>query len=244
MQFDEVIQKRASSRTYNDKEVAWEDLTAVLNAARMAPSSGNLQNWSFVIVKNQEHKQELSNAAMNQAWISQAPLLIVVCSRNENIKRHYGEKGEKLYAIQNCAAAINNILLKATDMGLASCWINAFDEQAIKRILKIPESVSPQAIISMGYSDEKTEKLKRYDLDLLVHFEVWEGKQSEGLFPLKKHEIDVKDTITKTGEKGKGFFSKIFGKKKEKHQDMAEESIKESPSTSSSEQTSAPMDLQ
>jgi nitroreductase len=244
MQFDDVIQKRASYRTYNNKEVAWEDLTAVLNAARMAPSSGNLQNWSFVIVKNQEAKQELSNAAMNQAWISQAPLLIVVCSRNENIKRHYGEKGEKLYAVQNCAAAINNILLKATDIGLASCWINAFDEQAIKRILKIPESVSPQAIVSIGYSDDKTEKLKRYDLDLLVHFEVWEGKQSEGLFPLKKHEIDVKGSVNSFGEKGKGFFSKIFGKKKEKNSTTIEESVQENPTSASSESTSAPMDLQ
>jgi hypothetical protein len=129
-------------------------------------------------------------------------------------------------------------------MGLASCWVNAFDEQAIKRILKIPESVSPQAIISLGYSDEKTEKLKRYDLDLLVHFEVWEGKQSEGLFPLKKHEIDVKDSINTVGEKSKGFFSKIFGKKKEKNQDIIEEPIQENPVSTSSEQTSPPMDLQ
>jgi len=147
MQLDECIEKRASSRAYNDKKVSWEDLATILNAARMAPSSGNMQNWSFIIVEKQNIKEQITTAAMNQVWINQAPIVLVVCSRLENIKRHYGERGEKLYAIQNCAAAIGNILLKATDLGIASCWINAFDEEAIIRILKIPGAVRPQAIM-------------------------------------------------------------------------------------------------
>ena len=218
MQLNECLEKRASYRSYNSKEVSWEDLIAILNAARLSPSSGNLQNWSFIVVQKPEIKEEISKAALNQVWINQAPLVIVVCSRIENIKRHYDERGEKLYAIQNCAAAINNILLKSTDLGMASCWINAFDDNAIKRILKIPDSVVPQGIITIGYSDEKIEKMKRYELDLLIHFDEWNGKKAEGLFPLKEHRQDAMEGLSETRNKTKNFFSSLFARFKKKQQ--------------------------
>ncbi|MBI2670767.1 nitroreductase family protein [Candidatus Woesearchaeota archaeon] len=216
MELDQCLEKRASYRTYNDKQVAWEDLISVLNAARLAPSSGNLQNWSFIIVQKQEVREEISKAALNQVWINQAPILIVVCSRMENVKRHYGDRGERLYAIQNCAAAINNILLKTADLGIASCWVNAFDDEAIKRILKIPETVVPQGIITIGYSNERVEKMKRYDLDLLLHFDEWNGKKVEGLFPLKQHSKELKETVLGTKEKGKGFFANFLSRFKKR----------------------------
>jgi nitroreductase len=212
MELDECIEKRASYRSYNDKKVAWEDLVAILNAARLAPSSGNLQNWSFIIIQKPELKEEIAKSALNQNWMIQAPVLIVVCSRLENIKRHYGERGEMLYSIQNCASAVNNILLKATDLGIASCWINSFDEDVIKRILKVPLGVRPQAIVTLGYSNEKIEKLKRYELDLLIHFDEWNGKKSEGLFPLKQHKQGIQEDISNTAEQGKSFFSKLISK--------------------------------
>ncbi len=214
MELDQCIEKRASYRSYNDKKVAWEDLIAILNAARLAPSSGNLQNWSFIVVQKTELKEEITKSALNQNWINQAPVLVIVCSRLENIKRHYGERGEILYSIQNCASAVNNMLLKATDLGIASCWINAFDEDAVKRILKVPLGVRPQAIITLGYSNEKIEKLKRYELDLLIHFEEWNGKKSEGIFPLKQHKQEIQENISNTATKEKGFFSKLISKLK------------------------------
>lgn len=216
MQLNECLEKRASYRSYNNKEVAWEDIMNILNAARMSPSSGNLQNWSFIIVQKPEIKEEISKAALNQVWINQAPVVIVVCSRLENIKRHYGERGENLYAIQNCAAAINNILLKATDLGMASCWINAFDDNAIKRILKMPDSVVPQGIVTIGYSNEKIEKMKRYELDLLIHFDEWNGKKAEGLFPLKEHGQDAMEGLSGTTAKTRNFFSGLFARFKRK----------------------------
>ena len=221
MEFDKVIEKRASYRNYNDQDVSYEDLMSVLNAARLAPSSGNLQNWSFIVVRKPELKEEIMKASMNQTWILQAPVLIIVASRNENIKRHYGDRGEKLYAIQNCAAAINNLLLKSIDLGLASCWINAFDDQVLKRILKLPDTVIPQAIISLGYSNDKVEKLKRYDLDLLVHFDEWNGKQAEGLFPLKQRIPNTKEMLGSGTEKTKGFFSNLMNKFKKKPKEEA-----------------------
>lgn len=217
MELDECIGKRASYRSYNEKKVSWEDLIAILNTARLSPSSGNLQNWSFIVVQKPELKEEIAKAALNQIWINQAPVVIIICSRMENIKRHFGERGEMLYSIQNCAAAINNILLKATDLGIASCWINAFDEEAIKRIFKIPLGVRSQAIITLGYSNEKIEKLKRYDLDLLVHFDEWNGKRSEGLFPLKQHKKELEESFKETTDKGKSFFSKLISKIRRKY---------------------------
>lgn len=213
MDVKEAVVNRRSIRRYQLKPVPNELVAEVLEAAKYAPSSGNLQNWKVIIVSDEAKKEELATAALKQKWITQAPLLLVVCNEMANAKRLYKERGEKLYAIQNCAAFIQNILLMAQSLGLGTCWIGAFDSNAVKRVLKIPDDVNPDAIISLGYADEEVDTPPKNSLKQLVFFEEWGKTLKEfGTFPLEKHKAKVDDAKKAVGEKTKGFFGRLFSK--------------------------------
>jgi len=221
MEFGECIDKRRSVRKFLDKQVSPDDLIDLIDAARKAPSSGNLQSWKFICVKNQNNKNEISDACFQQNWISQAPLLIVVVSQNDNLKRHYGVRGDVLYSIQDAALASQNILLKATELGLGSCFVSAFEEGMIKRILKIPDALRPQSIIAIGYSDDRPKKKILENIEAITYFESygervedwdeafyqWSGimkKNVEAILnKIKKTSKSLKDKIKEKLEKRK-----------------------------------------
>ena len=167
----EAIATRRSIRKYTAQDIPMEILGVILDAGRYAPSAGNVQNWRFVIIKNKESKQKVAEAAMQQMWIAEAPVIILVCAETEKIKQFYGIRGERLYSIQNCAAAIQNMLLTAHSLGLASTWIGAFDENMLRRALGIPEDIRPQAILPFGYPDEIVPAPTHYTLDNVCYFE-------------------------------------------------------------------------
>lgn len=212
MDFDLVVKNRRSVRSFDVlQKVKIEDMAEILDSARYAPSSGNLQNWSFILVESDDKKKLISNAAPKQEFLLNATFLVIVVSRQDNIKRYYGTRGEMLYSIQNCAAAIENMLLKATDLGISSCWINAFEETMIKREFKIPDDVRVQAILAFGYSSEEAPEAKRHDLGLLLHLEEWGQKKGNIAFPLTKVAIPK---IEEKFEEKKSLFSKLFKKNK------------------------------
>lgn len=160
----ECIQKRRTVRKYINKKIPREIVSEIIESGRLAPSSGNLQNWKFILVDNDALKSEIAHACGMQLWMQDASNYIVICSENDKIERFYGLRGDRLYAIQNCAAAIENMLLSATHFGLGSAWIGAFDEDRLKSALGIPDDVRPQAIIVIGYSAEKPEPIPKYRL--------------------------------------------------------------------------------
>lgn len=151
----DCISLRRSVRKYKPDTVAWDLIGQIMIAARDAPSSGNLQNWQFIIVEDQDSRNSIAEACLRQMWMCEAPVFIVVCADVDKATQFYGIRGDKLYSIQNCAAAVQNILLAATDLGLGSCWVGAFDEEKIKDILGIPEHIRPQAVVTIGYPDER-----------------------------------------------------------------------------------------
>ena len=167
----EAIATRRSIRKFTVQDVPMEILGIIMDAGRYAPSTNNIQNWRFVIVKNPESKQRLAEASLQQMWIAEAPVIIVVCAETEKIKRFYGVRGERLYAVQNCAAAIQNMLLTAHALGLAATWVGAFDETMLARTIGIPEDVRPQAIIPIGYPDETVPAPTHYTLENVCYFE-------------------------------------------------------------------------
>ncbi len=116
-----------------------------------APSAGNLQSRKFYFIFNQTIKKDLVKAALGQSFIAKAPVVIVGCV-DLRIKDHYGERGVNLYAIQDVSASIQNVLLVAHELGLASVWIGAFCEDEISRILKLPRFLRPISIIPVGYT--------------------------------------------------------------------------------------------
>ncbi len=154
----EAIKFRRSCRKYSSKQVSLDQVGAIVEAAGMAPSSGNQQPWKFVVVRDPSSREAIAEACLEQYWMSKAPVHIVVVAEEDKMKQLYGIRGEKLYSIQNCAAAIQNILLAAENFGLSTCWVGAFEESIISRVCSIPDSARPQAVITLGYSAEKAKK--------------------------------------------------------------------------------------
>jgi nitroreductase len=151
----EIIKARRSVRSFRAKPVEeWKE-KALLDAAMAAPSAGNIQARFFYVVKNQGIKDKLTRVALNQGFISEAPLVFVACSDSEMSAMGYGARGASLYAIQDVTASVENILIAATALDLGSCWVGAFNEDSVSEILGIPENLRPIAIVPVGYPDEK-----------------------------------------------------------------------------------------
>ena len=171
MEVKEAIEKRRSIRKYKSKDVGLSIVEKLLYYANLAPSAGNLQARDFIIVDDKELKKKIARAAYNQEFVEEVPVLVVFCA---NLKRiaPYGERGKNLYCIQDVAAAIQNFLLAAFDEGLATCWVGAFDENEVSRLLGLPSEVRPVAIITLGYGDEEAYS-DRMDIKKLIHYNGW-----------------------------------------------------------------------
>ncbi len=172
MECIEAIRGRRSIRKFKDSAIKEEIIEELLEAAQMAPSAGNLQARDFIVISNKITKQKLAQAALDQSFIEQAPVVIVVVANIDRSSRVYKSRGE-LYAIQDATAAVMNLLLAAHSEGLATCWVGAFNEYSVSEILGIPLRTTPIAIIPVGYPDEKPKSPLRMGLDKVVHRETW-----------------------------------------------------------------------
>ena len=188
----DVIKTRRNVKEFIPKFVDWDKISKILEAARHAPSSGNLQNWRFVVVIDPALKQKLAEAALQQYEIVNAGVLIVVCADPEKAERYYGLRGERLYTVQNCACAIQNMLLEAHSIGLGTRWIGAFEEEMVKRDLKIPEEVRPQAIIAVGYSKEIPQKPPKLPLETIVYFHAWRNRLRDPAKYMQEYSVILK----------------------------------------------------
>ncbi len=175
----DVIISRRTIKHFIPKFVSWENVARVIDAGRHAPSSGNIQNWKFVLIYDPSKKQQIAEAAYEQYDIALAAVLIVVCAEPEKAERYYGQRGENFYTIQNCAAAVQNMLLEAHSLGLGGAWIGAFDEELVRAACGIPEEARPQAIVAIGYPKEIPEKPPKYPLETLVYFGAWRRKMRD-----------------------------------------------------------------
>ncbi|MFA6255249.1 MAG: nitroreductase family protein [Patescibacteria group bacterium] len=154
MDFWKVLKSRHCVRSFDsNKPVADEQIEKLINAAKMAPSAGNCQDWEFVVVKEKEKKQQLIEQAISfrQSFVAKAPIVIVVCVDSNKTKDHYGERGHDLYSIQDTAAATQNLLLATTALGLGACWVGAFDENKTREVLNLTDNLRPVVIIPVGY---------------------------------------------------------------------------------------------
>ncbi len=164
-----VIKERRSIRKFQKKEIPEEIIDKLIEALIWAPSAGNLQSRKFYFVFNKETKEKLIEAAFGQDFLSQAPLVIVGCT-NENISLRYGERGKNLYSICDVAASIENLMLLATESGLGTCWVGAFEEKEVAKILNLPKNLRPIVIIPVGYPAEKPEAPPRVSKKEIMEF--------------------------------------------------------------------------
>lgn len=154
MEFFEVIKNRRSIRAYRKQALRHEQLNQLIDAARLAPSAGNAQPWAFVIAQKEKTKQALAEAAFGQKWLQEAAVVFVVCMDEKRAEDAYGVRGRTLYGIQDTSAAVENILLTACSLGLGGCWMGAFHEEEVRKVINAPPHMRPVALVPIGYPAE------------------------------------------------------------------------------------------
>jgi nitroreductase len=162
MDFYQVIKSRKSIRAYKSDPINNDVLDRVLEAGRIAPSAKNIQPWKFIVVKDAKIRQELVSACRNQTFIAQAPVVICAVALE---KIAWGNMGGywSSYPV-DVAIALDHIILAATNEGLATCWIGAYSETEVKRILKIPDEVKVIALTPIGYPAQEPSQRPRKPL--------------------------------------------------------------------------------
>jgi nitroreductase len=165
-----AIRTRKSVRTFLDKPIEEEKLTAVLEAGRLAPSASNRQEWRFIVVQHPSMRKKIAEAANNQVFVGTAPVILVACAATDN---HIMSCGQLCYPI-DVAIALDHITLAAVELGLGTCWIGAFDEQRVKQILHIPEEIRVVELMPIGYPiDAAIKAKKRLDFNTVVKYDQW-----------------------------------------------------------------------
>ncbi|HEC69523.1 MAG TPA: nitroreductase [Candidatus Omnitrophica bacterium] len=171
MDIFEAIKKRRSIRKYKDKQVEEEKILKILESARLAPSAKNLQEWRFIVVRDKEKRKKLSEAARNQKFVEEAPVVIVCCAETDEYRMTCGQLS---YPI-DVAIAVEHMVLTAVEEGLGTCWIGAFYEDRVKEILNIPEEIKVVELLTLGYPDEEPPSRSRLSLEDIVKWENWGG---------------------------------------------------------------------
>jgi nitroreductase len=164
----EAIRKRYSCRAYQDKAIEQGKLHTILEAARLAPSAKNLQDWRFVVVTDKEKKRNLAEAANNQKFIETAGVIIAACSVSREVMRC----GQAVGPI-DVAIALEHIALQAAQLGLASCWIGSFYPDKVRPIVGIPQDVAIIELMAVGYPADKPKESKREPMEKIVCYESW-----------------------------------------------------------------------
>lgn len=178
MEFETLLGRRRMVRSFKETGVEDALITRLLRNARKTPSAGFLQQQEFIVVKDRKRKEELAEAALGQDFVAQAPVVIVVCSNTDRVVKRYGDRGVNFYSIIDGTFASMLILLTAANEGLGACFIGAFRDGEVSRILDLPKSVKPIGIIPVGHADEPPEKLERRPLGEMVYHERY-GRRKE-----------------------------------------------------------------
>jgi nitroreductase len=165
----ETIRKRYSCRAYKEKSIEKEKLDIIFEAARLAPSAKNLQDWRFVIVTDKETKQKIAKAAYSQMFIETAGAIIVACSNNTDCMRC----GQPIAAI-DVAIALEHIALQAAELGLGTCWIGSFFPEQVRAVLDIPDEVAVVELMPIGYPADEPRKPNRDPVEKIVCYEKWQ----------------------------------------------------------------------
>jgi len=173
IELDEAIRKRHMVRKYKDDPVPEKLVQKLLFNARQAPSAGFMQPAEWVVVKDQSKKKSLAEAALNQLFIAEAPVVVVSVSNTSRPEVRYGKRGVEFYSLIDAAFGVENLLLTARSEGLGVAFIGAFHDDKVSKILNLPDYVRAIGIIPVGWPDEPPTKLERMPLEEIVHEEKW-----------------------------------------------------------------------
>jgi nitroreductase len=169
MDFTELIGRRYSVRAYKSDPVGEDKLKQVLDAARLAPTAANRQPIQFIVVRTAGRQNELKRI-YKAGWFSQAPIVICACAVPD---RAWSRMDNKNYGEVDVTIAMDHLILAATELGLGTCWIAAFDPVAARQVLGLPEHVEPVAFTPLGYPADKPKAKQRKPLSELVRHDRW-----------------------------------------------------------------------
>jgi nitroreductase len=169
MEFSELISARYSVRAYRPDPVEDEKLTYVLEAARLAPTAANRQPFQLIVIHTAGREEELKRI-YGREWFVQAPLIIAACGAPS---QGWVRKDDKNYTDVDVAIVMDHLILAAADAGLGTCWIGAFDPDAARNVLGLPDDVEPIAFTPLGYPADALREKKRKSLEELVRYERW-----------------------------------------------------------------------
>jgi nitroreductase len=180
MTLDEIISARHSVRAFDpDRPVTQEQVSAMCEAARLAPSACNSQVWRFIAVTDPEQRRRICARGMGpilrNKFMRAAPLIIVGCAELDIIANKIGTKftGIEYYQL-DMGIAMEHIVLKATELGLGTCWVGWINEDNLREILGIPGHVRVMALLAVGYSTETVSpKRTRKPLRKIVFRDGW-----------------------------------------------------------------------
>ena len=164
----EVIRKRYSCRAYQEKSVERQKLESILDAARLAPSAKNTQDWRFVVVTDKQTKRQVAATTNRPEVFEKAGAIIAACSNSDYVM----QCGQAIGPI-DVAIALEHICLQATELGLGTCWIGSFDPKKVRRILGIPDDIVIVELMAVGYPADNRPEPKREPMDRIACYEKW-----------------------------------------------------------------------
>jgi nitroreductase len=164
----DIIQKRFSCRSYLEKEIEQEKLNKIFEAARLAPSARNFQDWRFVVVTDKETKAKVAEQTNRAPLFEKAGAIIVACSNNDHVMRC----GQAVGPI-DVSIALEHISLQAAELGLATCWIGSFEAEKVKRLLQIPQDVTIIELMALGYPAEQGKQNTRLTIEEILCYNKW-----------------------------------------------------------------------
>jgi nitroreductase len=176
----DVIKRRRSVRRFDGAKIPDDSMEQILEAGRWAPSGANAQPWRFIIVTRKEKLASISDFCYYKLFksrhVGEAGAAVVICADPE--------AGSQTY-ILDAAIAGTNMTLMATSLGVGSCWIGAFEEETLKKMLCIPGNLKIIALIALGYEVGKASVPPRLPLSSIVHYETYEDKNEPGIITKK-----------------------------------------------------------
>jgi|SRR3989344_110818 len=183
MELDKAIKERRSVRSFNSRTPDWRTIIECIDSMRYAPMAGNAFSLKFILVDDPEKIVKLAQAAQ-QDYVAQSQYVLVVCSDKKITVNEYGKRGE-IYLHQQAGAAIQNLLLRIVEEGLATCWVGHFVENQVKKTLSIPPEINIECILPIGYEEGKIHRKRKPELDNFLFFNKYKNKKL-----WKPHRVD------------------------------------------------------
>lgn len=197
MDIFDLITGRKAVLKFGKEPVDDKLIGVMLYMATHVHSAGEMQEWNFIVVREEDRKNKLYEASMEHPMLKNAPVVIVVCADLEKAGLRFQKRGEVFYSIQDTAAATMLMVVTANALGLGAVWIGSFDEERVKDILVLPDNLRPVSILAVGYSAEVEERRERIPFENLTWSETYGKKYDVSYFfkPLTKNIKPIGNTV-------------------------------------------------